>query len=212
MTSVTFMHGSDLPLKTWFPAAHLMATDPNGISAPQLQVQLGIGSYRSAHPQASTSDSEPDRTLLLRSSELGQASVPCQPETSTPEAAGQSPEKGGKDLLGRGSGALGEGRAKTHPTETDRQIGEEQLRTFFAWTVKPGARIVTDSWSRCSCLPENPEEAQVVGDPGAHEILNWLHHVLSKLKRLAIGVLHGLEGNDGFQSISCRTSAASSSK
>ena len=37
-----------LALTTWFWAAYLMATHSNGISALQLQRQLGLGSYRSA--------------------------------------------------------------------------------------------------------------------------------------------------------------------
>ena len=42
------MHHSKLGLTTWFWAAYLMATHSNGISALQLQHQLGLGSYRSA--------------------------------------------------------------------------------------------------------------------------------------------------------------------
>src|SRR3954469_18931321 len=42
------MHHSKLPLTLWFWAAYLMATHSNGISALQLQHQLGLGSYKSA--------------------------------------------------------------------------------------------------------------------------------------------------------------------
>ena len=42
------MHATKLPLTTWFWAAFLMATHSNGISALQLQSQLGLGSYRTA--------------------------------------------------------------------------------------------------------------------------------------------------------------------
>jgi hypothetical protein len=42
------MHGTHLPLRTWFLAAHLVATHPKGISARQLRARLGIGSYKSA--------------------------------------------------------------------------------------------------------------------------------------------------------------------
>jgi Transposase zinc-ribbon domain len=48
VTAGTIMHHSKLPLTTWFWAAYLMATHSNGISALQLQRQLGLGSYRSA--------------------------------------------------------------------------------------------------------------------------------------------------------------------
>jgi ISXO2-like transposase domain len=42
------MHASKLSLTKWFWAAFLMATHSNGISALQLQSQLGLGSYRTA--------------------------------------------------------------------------------------------------------------------------------------------------------------------
>jgi hypothetical protein len=48
VTAGTILHASKLPLTTWFWAAFLMATHSNGISALQLQNQLGLGSYRTA--------------------------------------------------------------------------------------------------------------------------------------------------------------------
>ena len=41
-TAGTVMHRSKLPLTTWFWAAHLMATHSNGMSARQLEDQLGV--------------------------------------------------------------------------------------------------------------------------------------------------------------------------
>ncbi len=46
VTAGTVMHGSKLKLSVWFWAAYLMATHSNGISALQLQSQLGLGSYK----------------------------------------------------------------------------------------------------------------------------------------------------------------------
>jgi len=48
VTAGTVMHRSKVPLRTWFLAAHLMATHSNGISALQMQAQLGLGSYKTA--------------------------------------------------------------------------------------------------------------------------------------------------------------------
>jgi hypothetical protein len=48
VTAGTIMHASKLSLTRWFLAAFLMATHSNGISAAQLQSQLGLGSYRTA--------------------------------------------------------------------------------------------------------------------------------------------------------------------
>jgi hypothetical protein len=41
------MHRSKLPLTVWFWAAHLMATHSNGMSAVQLEAQLGT-TYKTA--------------------------------------------------------------------------------------------------------------------------------------------------------------------
>src|SRR6516162_5289354 len=47
VTAGTVMHRSRLPLTTWFWAAHLMTTHSNGMSALQLQDQLGV-TYKTA--------------------------------------------------------------------------------------------------------------------------------------------------------------------
>ena len=39
----TVMHGTRMPLRLWFWAAYLVATHHPGISAVQLQRQLGVG-------------------------------------------------------------------------------------------------------------------------------------------------------------------------
>ena len=48
MTAGTVLHRSHLPLKLWFLAAWLVATHKNGMSARQLWLQLGLGSYKTA--------------------------------------------------------------------------------------------------------------------------------------------------------------------
>src|SRR3954468_16656494 len=48
VTAGTVLHGSHLGLRTWFLAAWLVATHKNGISARQLWLQLGLGSYKTA--------------------------------------------------------------------------------------------------------------------------------------------------------------------
>jgi hypothetical protein len=44
----TLMHRSHVPIQEWFWAAYLVTTLTPGISALQLQRQLGLGSYRTA--------------------------------------------------------------------------------------------------------------------------------------------------------------------
>ena len=48
MTAGTVMHGSHTPLRLWFWAAYLVSTHQPGISAKQLQRQLGLSRYETA--------------------------------------------------------------------------------------------------------------------------------------------------------------------
>ncbi len=48
VTAGTIMHRSHLPLAIRFWAAFLMAAHSNGMSALQLQSELGLGSYKTA--------------------------------------------------------------------------------------------------------------------------------------------------------------------
>ena len=65
-TAGTAMHRTRLPLTAWFWAAHLMATHSDGMSARQLEDQLGL-TYRTAWLLAQKlrrSMVDPDRELL----------------------------------------------------------------------------------------------------------------------------------------------------
>ena len=78
VTAGTILHASKLPLTVWFWAAYLMATHSNGISALQLQKQLGIGSYRSAWLLAHklrASMVDPERNSLSGLVEIDEASL-----------------------------------------------------------------------------------------------------------------------------------------
>ena len=48
ITAGTVMHGTRTPLRLWFWAAYLVATHTPGISAKQLQRQLGLSRYETA--------------------------------------------------------------------------------------------------------------------------------------------------------------------
>ena len=79
MTAGTVLHGSKLPLTLWFWAAYLMATHSNGISALQLQKQLGLGSYKSAWllcAKLRRAMVAPNRALLSGLVEVDETEVP----------------------------------------------------------------------------------------------------------------------------------------
>src|SRR6201997_4367541 len=81
VTAGTIMHGSKLPLLAWFWAVYLMTTHSNGISALQLQRQLGLGSYRSAWllcAKLRRSMVAPGRRALAGLVEIDETEIPCR--------------------------------------------------------------------------------------------------------------------------------------
>ncbi len=100
VTAGTVMHGSKLPLTVWFWAAYLMATHSNGISARQLQRQLGLGSYKSAWllcTKLRRAMVAPDRSLLSGLVEVDETHISYRvktmprPPASTPSSRPASP-------------------------------------------------------------------------------------------------------------------------
>ena len=79
VTAGTIMHRSHLPLKTWLMAVHIVTSHSNGISALQLQAQLGLGSYKSAWlllHKLRRAMVDPDRSLLEDLVEIDEATLP----------------------------------------------------------------------------------------------------------------------------------------
>src|SRR3954467_8583066 len=88
VTAGTVMHRSHLPLKVWFAPAWLVATHKNGMSARQLWLQLGLGSYKSAWlllRKLRAAMVDPDRAPLAGLVEVD--------ETSLPFRAGDTPAR-----------------------------------------------------------------------------------------------------------------------
>ena len=96
MTAGTIMHRSHLPLKTWFMAVHIVTSHSNGISALQLQAQLGLGSYKSAWlllHKLRRAMVDPDRSLLEDLVEIDEATLPFRTAEDPPTGGqGRSPQ------------------------------------------------------------------------------------------------------------------------
>src|SRR5215469_7806442 len=97
VTAGTIMHHSKLPLTTWFWAAFVMATQPNGISALQLQRELSLGSYKTAWllcTKLRRAMAAPDRNLLSGLVEVGKTDIACR--TKHDRAAGSGSSEHGR--------------------------------------------------------------------------------------------------------------------
>jgi transposase-like protein len=197
VTAGTLLHRSHLPLKTWFLAAWLVATHKNGISARQLWLQLGLGSYRTAwlllaklRRAPVDLGVDPSREALAGLVEVDETSLPLRtkadPITAKP---GRSSE--GKLLL---AGAVelqgkGPGRARL---AVIADYSATTLAGFVAANVQAGSTVVSDGWSGYAKLKAVKHDPKVVGPMAAHVLLPWIHRVFANAKRWALGVYHGL--------------------
>jgi len=165
ITAGTVMHGSKLELTMWFWAAYLMATHSNGISATQLQLQLGIGSYKTAW-------------LLCAKLRRAMVNPDRNPLTGLVEVV---------EIVGDGPG-----RVRLAPIA---DYSAESIRAFVATNVAAGVKLKTDGWAGYPGTPEVDHDPHVVGTMAAHLVLPWTHRVFANLKRWALGVYHGLRRN-----------------
>jgi transposase-like protein len=197
VTAGTVLHRTRLPLTVWFWAAYLMSTHPPGLSAVQLQRQLGL-SYETAW------------ALLhkLRRAMVNPEREPLKDKVEVDETylgGHEAGLKGGRQLWDkalivggvevRGRAA---GRVRLHV------VGDASARSltgFVKRTVAPGALILTDAWQGYASLPalgyrhrprtQGPRER-------ASKLLPHIHRVFGNLKTWLGGTHHGV-GHDHLQ-------------
>src|ERR671929_1982346 len=191
VTAGTVPHGSHLGLRTWFLAAWLMATHKNGISARQLWLQLGLGSYKSAWLLARKlrrAMVDPGREPFAGLVEVDETSLPFR-VNDEPARPGRS--RDGKLLLAGAVEIKGKapGRARLAVIDDYSAVA---LGAFVAAVIAAGSTVVSDGWPGYGRLKEVKHDPKVVGETPAHLVLPWVHRVFANAKRWALGVYHGL--------------------
>jgi hypothetical protein len=191
VTAGTVMHRSHLPLKVWFTAAWLVATHRNGMSARQLWLQLGLGSYKSAWlllRKLRAAMVDPDREPLAGLVEVDETSLPFR-GGGEPVRPGRSHE--GKLLLAGAVEIEGKGPGRIRLAVID-DYSAVALGAFVAAVIAIGSTVVSDGWPGYKKLKDVKHDPKVVGDAPAHLVLPWVHRVFANAKRWALGVYHGL--------------------
>ncbi|AGI67631.1 putative IS1595 family protein [Octadecabacter antarcticus 307] len=195
VTAGTVMHSSHLPLRIWFLAAHIITSHSNGMSALQLQAQLGLGSYKTAWlllQKLRRSMVNPDRNPLKDLVEIDETEMPFRSRHDPKDRP-----KGGRSPVGKMFVVCAvELSSDGHPRRIRMKHipngASKTLHGFIDQAVEPGAHIITDGWLGYENPPANTHEAKVVSGKKAHDILHWVHRVFSNLKTWAKGVFHGL--------------------
>ena len=186
ITAGTAMHRSKLPLTTWFWAAHLMTTHSNGMSALQLQDQLGV-TYKTAWlltQKLRCSMLDPDREPLEGVVEIDQAEIPFREGDTFFESgnAGKILVIGAVEVIERDTNKAKPRRK--HAKYLDTRSGRVRL--------KRGTTLLTDGHKSFPCLKGYRHDPRVVGKMAAHIVLPWVHRAFSLMKRWSLGTYHGL--------------------
>jgi hypothetical protein len=176
------MHKTRLDLRTWFWAAYLVSTFHPGISAKQLQRQLGIGCHETAWAmlhKLRAAMVAPERELLKREVEIDEFFLGGHEEGL------KGGRQHGKKLLvgaaievrGRGSGRL---RLQVLPNSQ-----AATLEAFTTATTAKGAIVHTDGLFSYNGLPalgydHRPRKVATVAD--REQLLPRVHRAISNLK------------------------------
>jgi ISXO2 transposase-like protein/transposase-like zinc ribbon protein len=195
VTAGTIMHHSKLPLTAWFWAAYLMATHSNGISALQLQRQLGFGSYKTAWlicAKLRRSMVAPDRNPLAGLVELDETEIACRSKNDPLTGGGGRSHQGKMLVVGAveiADGGAGPGRIRLAEVA---DYSADSLHPFIAQNLAIGAIAKTDGWSAYPGALGVRHDPRVIGKIAARVALPWVRRIFSNLKVWALGVYHGL--------------------
>jgi transposase-like protein len=193
VTAGTVLHKTRLPMTLWFWAAYLVATHGPGISALQLQRQLGISRYETAWTilhKLRRAMVAPEREQLSGEVEVDEGYLGGR---DSDLRGGR--QRGGKPLVavavevrGNGSGRL---RLQLLP-----DASASSLVSFVRSSVAAGAIVHTDGWAGYGGLGaagfDHRPRKQRARFPDREWVLPRAHRALSNLKTWLQGTHHGV--------------------
>jgi len=182
LTSGTAMHGSHEPLLKWFIAAYHITTETPGISAVQLQRQLGLKRYETAFNmlhKLRAAMYNPERTRINGQVEVDETYV-------------GGPTTGGK--RGRGTEkaivVVAVERRNKHAGRIRLRhidnVSGQSLIGFIKNTVEVGSTIITDDFPGYTNVSRSGYRHIIEED------LKLVHLVISNLKTWIKGTFHGV--------------------
>lgn len=197
VTAGTALHRSKQPLWDWFYAAFLISTATPGVSAAQLQKQLGTRSYETAFMLLHKIRSalvDPERTPLKGEVEVNEAFI------GGPDAGHHGREPGDKAEIVVGVEVLRWVEAGKQKQRAGRLrmsvIPNAQADTLMPWiqkNVEKGSLVVTDGLTSYKRLPglgyAHRTMVPTRGDPNSY--LPMAHLIVSNLKAWLLGTYHG---------------------
>jgi ISXO2-like transposase domain/Transposase zinc-ribbon domain len=187
VTAGTVMHGTRTPLRLWFWAAYLVATHHPGISAKQLQRQLGLSRYETAWlilQKLRRAMVAPEREPLKDEVEVDEFFLGGHEEGRRGGRQGDA----AKALVGIAIEVRGQGSGRLR-LQVLRDACAESLDAFIEATTAPGAVVHTDGWrgyDHVASLGYVHDRRSQRAMPGV-KLLPRAHRAISNLKAWVYG-------------------------
>ncbi len=192
VTAGTVMHATRTPLRTWFWAAYLVATHHPGISAKQLQRQLGLSRYETAWlilQKLRRAMVSPERERLKGEVEIDEFFL-----GGHEEGLKGGRQRGKKALVGVAIEVRGRGSGRLRLAVLPDASGPS-LREFAKATTQPGAIVHTDGLQAYRVLAahgyDHRRRQQQTAAPG-EQLLPRAHRAISNLKAWMHGTHRGV--------------------
>jgi len=182
VTAGTVMHGTRMPLQRWFWAAYLVATHHPGISAVQLQRQLGIRRHETAWMmlhKLRAAMVAPQREPLKREVEVDEFFL-----GGFEEGLKGGRARGKKTLCGVAVEVRGKGSGRVR-LQVLADASVESLGPFVDTSVEVGAIVHTDGWggyNNLSALGFQHRPRNQSAGVGEEPYLPRAHRAISNLK------------------------------
>ncbi len=182
ITAGTVMHKTRLPLRTWFWAAYLVSTFQPGISAKQLQRQLGLGCHETAWAmlhKLRAAMVAPGRELLKDEVEIDEFFL-----GGYEEGLEGGRQHGKKVLCGAAVEVRGQGSGRLRLQVLENSQAKT-LEEFTKATTGPGAIVHTDglpSYNGLAGLGYDHRPRKVASVGKEDKLLPRVHRAISNLK------------------------------
>lgn len=193
VTAGTVLHRTRLPLLQWFLAAYLMTTYTPGISAVQLQRQLGLKRYETAWTMLQKlrrAMVRPERDRIVGMVEVDETYIGGLERGRHGGRQRDSSKEivvGAVEVRGRGSGRIRLGVVE--------ELSGDCLTRFVEEVVATGSVVLTDGWKGYLPLEKKGYDHRPVtqGDAkNAAKFLPRVHRVFANLKTWLSGTHHGV--------------------
>jgi len=194
VTAGTVLHRTRMALRDWFWAAYLVTTHTPGLSALQLQRQLGIRRYETAWTMLQKlrrAMRRPQREALRDKVEVDETFIGNQEGLRGGRKIGdRALVVGAVEVRGRASGRV--------RLELVRNSSAASLSGFVQRNVERGTIVISDGWKGYLPLSEmgyrHRPKTQGRGHPERSlVILPRIHQVFGNLKTWLRGTHHGVE-------------------